>query len=832
MKEDYCMLLVGIVVISIIVYSSNKNKGKNKDIIEGFTVEQCEMFDSIPILGMILKMLFCGGVEDGGMELCQIGQKTVEPCECGNTKCPTGTYCYLAGGISECLTEERKKDNPCEGVDCGDFGNCEDGECVCAKGYEGNECQHEKEKCDESECGNGVLTQGSIYKEGGCRCNCYPGWVDDEGEICSKRVRIDLSKSPCVKNNTCTKSGPEDSDYICDPNYYMKSRDCKKCPNGSSNVKKRDHIYGSISINDCECDNPKSYLKLFSPTKEHPNGGYRCVQCGGVGKVRGILNSGKEEEVCVCDTENGYMDKGDGTCTKCPQQVQKDASSVPDSAFKWEINREGVGECLCKTPEYIPGEASGIKTCISSPLCMVNPPSGPNHRSHSDGECKLKIRPERCQRIQASADEEAQIPTSCRLVIRENQTNYCETSSGAGTCRYIPPTPYDSTCEDDFQKSSNKAEDDCDTTGCDFSQGEPIGIDNTNTCNGETRKEELKQLAEEDSTIDILKHGPTLDKFMNSIKCDFNTSDCICPDGEPDNGNGAYKKFCRGCREGKVLAKYEDTCADGEGMCTFFRCEDNPCLYKDPYDPERTEKLKNVIGLGCLDAYNYNQTAGKKQISLATGSGDVAGEIVSIDSDYKSCDVIEGPGKCTFVPASDSIDGEDRCYGEVPTPELPSCSGSRVESTACNIGEPDRRECENRYMKRPDTDEYIQCGWDTESGDPTELEGICRPWPIDRTPGLTEQERDTGRMNERNQCYPETKCELSESGFIMYGPDGTTRKKVSDLLELCPTGSKCGAPTVLGHESWKTVDKCWPLFEQIENGQKNWTFDETQQKCI
>ena len=67
--------------------------------------------------------------------------------------------------------------------------------------------------------------------------------------------------------------------------------------------------------------------------------------------MRGILNSGKEEEVCVCDTENGYMDKGDGTCTKCPQQVQKDASSVPDSAFKWEINREGVGECLCKTPE-------------------------------------------------------------------------------------------------------------------------------------------------------------------------------------------------------------------------------------------------------------------------------------------------------------------------------------------------------------------------------------------------------------------------------------------------------------------------------------------------
>ena len=244
MKEDYCMLLVGIVVISIIVYSSNKNKGKNKDIIEGFTVEQCEMFDSIPILGMILKMLFCGGVEDGGMELCQIGQKTVEPSECGNTKCPTGTYCYLAGGISECLTEERKKDNPCEGVDCGDFGNCEDGECVCAKGYEGNECQHEKEKCDESECGNGVLTQGSIYKEGGCRCNCYPGWVDDEGEICSKRVRIDLSKSPCVKNNTCTKSGPEDSDYICDPNYYMKNKDCNKCPLRSSNVKNMDMIYG------------------------------------------------------------------------------------------------------------------------------------------------------------------------------------------------------------------------------------------------------------------------------------------------------------------------------------------------------------------------------------------------------------------------------------------------------------------------------------------------------------------------------------------------------------------------------------------------------------
>ena len=59
----------------------------------------------------------------------------------------------------------------------------------------------------------------------------------------------------------------------------------------------------------------------------------QCVKCPGVGKIKGIENTGDPDKDCVCDTENGYLDKGDGTCVKCPSLIQSKLSGSPPDAL-------------------------------------------------------------------------------------------------------------------------------------------------------------------------------------------------------------------------------------------------------------------------------------------------------------------------------------------------------------------------------------------------------------------------------------------------------------------------------------------------------------------
>ena len=779
MEEDNLTLLDGISKLEKILsldkdiiegfglenYSNRRNptnseiieRFNNGDLIEGFLDEdQCKEYKgifNIPVVGPIIKSIICPNyVDEIIIPDCNIGFKATEKCKCDTTNCRIGDYCYIEGDTGECHIKEKVTTDPCENVDCGDYGTCDNGQCICDKAYEGVVCRVKKKKCKKAVCNNGKLTSTSIFEEDDCHCECLPGWEDDPirddpnnpgttigtGEKCSIRLKVDLSESSCVNNYTCSKNGPEDNDWICNENYYMNNFDCKKCPENSSNITKMDLQLGSISPFDCICDDRKSFMKYFPEIEE-----FKCIRCSELGKTKGALTTGDESKDCVCDVQNGWVTKEDGSCTKCPTMVQTNSSTVPDSAFEWVVDSSGVGSCLCNTPEFVTENINGVTTCSTNTMCMINPPDGPNHRSHADARCELMTIPDRCITINGTSEEEDAEATSCNLVNLGNVSRYfvsgirgpycpveangyytqnqedlngqphfvkndgqgvwhlfwstqnsnmkgwvinnsitqiptdidnvklrilqnspgfgppimgwsvkcgnsnyvqsddilissttpsdpimgCERTTGSGSCTFIPSSIANSPCEDNFKNSTSKEESDC-GSGCIYIQPEPIQIDNTNKCNGDTRKEQLRIKALTDNNMSILKNDSTmLDNFINKIRCNYTDGNCICPDGANDQGQGDFREFCHGCKNGMILKHHEGVGSDGVTLENIFTCVNNPCIYTGS-TPERNEKLKDVVGLGCFDTYNWGQTeGGSKQISDLNGT-----ELISIDN--------------------------------------------------------------------------------------------------------------------------------------------------------------------------------------------------------
>ena len=68
--------------------------------------------------------------------------------------------------------------DPCDGVDCGDFGSCDNGTCVCTDGYSGDACDVAPDPCDGVQCGDhGECIEGT--------CQCEAGW---EGALCDEEI--------------------------------------------------------------------------------------------------------------------------------------------------------------------------------------------------------------------------------------------------------------------------------------------------------------------------------------------------------------------------------------------------------------------------------------------------------------------------------------------------------------------------------------------------------------------------------------------------------------------------------------------------------------------
>ncbi|KAH3877528.1 hypothetical protein DPMN_001401 [Dreissena polymorpha] len=69
-------------------------------------------------------------------------------------------------------------------------------ECICIKGYEGNNCSNEIDECSESPCANGAVCNDKI---GTYECDCTAGFT---GTNCSEEID-ECDSTPCFNNGTC-----------------------------------------------------------------------------------------------------------------------------------------------------------------------------------------------------------------------------------------------------------------------------------------------------------------------------------------------------------------------------------------------------------------------------------------------------------------------------------------------------------------------------------------------------------------------------------------------------------------------------------------------------
>ncbi|ESO89533.1 hypothetical protein LOTGIDRAFT_234340 [Lottia gigantea] len=143
--------------------------------------------------------------------------------------------------------------NPCQSSPCKNGGTCRPGNstytCDCLAGYEGTQCQQNRDDCASSPCKNGATCVDQLNDY---RCECDINKPDTRGKNCEDQVNS-CSSNPCKGNNTksCT-------DHL---GYY----ECD-CYNGYSGLNCQD------LVNHCA-----SYPCLHGGSCTNIFGGYKCL---------------------------------------------------------------------------------------------------------------------------------------------------------------------------------------------------------------------------------------------------------------------------------------------------------------------------------------------------------------------------------------------------------------------------------------------------------------------------------------------------------------------------------------------------------------------------
>ncbi|KAI9921536.1 hypothetical protein PsorP6_000173 [Peronosclerospora sorghi] len=198
------------------------------------------------------------------MDVSDCANKAADPSTCEPTSCQaptskkvctyhgTSTYksrskigkrtcmCYAGSEGDKC---EKEVSNACD-VDCGEGGDCVDGECVCKKGFDGKEVDGKKGKTNQrcTRCTNDLACQNNntCDTESG-KCICGPGYTGDTcgatEDSCTKRTDCGIGSFQVLVNGSsacfCTQCSPTCS--LCDMNVDA-TFDCSTCATAAANI--------------------------------------------------------------------------------------------------------------------------------------------------------------------------------------------------------------------------------------------------------------------------------------------------------------------------------------------------------------------------------------------------------------------------------------------------------------------------------------------------------------------------------------------------------------------------------------------------------------------
>ena len=134
---------------------------------------------------------------------------------CGtNAQCDDGE-CFCMPGHEGDPTEECTVPPACEGVSCGANAHCQDGDCVCDSGYEGDpdeECSP-VDPCEGVSCG-----ANASCEEGNCVCD--DGYDGNPDEEC---VAPPACGDECAYGSTCLEE-----QCVCDPGFVAVTDGCER----------------------------------------------------------------------------------------------------------------------------------------------------------------------------------------------------------------------------------------------------------------------------------------------------------------------------------------------------------------------------------------------------------------------------------------------------------------------------------------------------------------------------------------------------------------------------------------------------------------------------
>ncbi|XP_053372966.1 uncharacterized protein LOC123561091 [Mercenaria mercenaria] len=511
--------------------------------------------------------------------------------------CPVNSLCMNTNGSFYCKCDRgylKSGDGSCQicgqrqfGVDCNNTCSCNtsntescnpvNGSCTCKSGWEGNDCNHNKNECNldtftcphNSTCAD---TQGSYI------CNCDIGFTKTSDEECK----------------------------VCDSKYY--GQDCAKpCSCYAVNTKVCDHVTGnctcnegwegslcSTDINECNTSSNPCTENLRTVCRNNP-GSYTC-QCKegfelddaetcvdinecekGTDDCLQKCNNTEGSYTCYCDA--GYNGTGNA-CTDI-----NECEKGTDDCLQKCNNTEGSYTCFCEAGYNgtgndctVCGEGQFGVGCNNTCSCNT---SNTESCNPVNGSCTCKSGWE--------GNDCYQNKNECTLnTFTCPQNSTCEDTQGSYICN----------CDPGFSKSSDET---CEVCG----EGQ-FGVGCNNTCSCNTSNTESCNPVNGSCTCKSGWEGN--DCSQNKNECTLNTFTCpqnsTCEDTQGSyicNCDPGFSKSsdetCQVCGEGQFGVDCNNTCSCNTSNTESCNPVNGSCTCKSGWEGNDCSQNKNECTL-------------------------------------------------------------------------------------------------------------------------------------------------------------------------------------------------------------------------------------------